>query len=56
MNKILNNFRNIKYGPALEDDKQVLTWIKNLSGSNKNYIDGKWAILKNSKKIQVNYL
>ncbi len=53
MNKILNNFRNIKYGPALEDDKQVLTWIKNLSGSNKNYIDGKWAISKNSKKIQV---
>ena len=51
MNKVLQNFKKIKYGPALEDDTEVLRWIKNLSGSNKNYIDGKWISSKNSKKI-----
>ena len=53
MNKVLQNFKKIKYGPALEDDTEVLRWIKNLSGSNKNYIDGKWISSKNSKKIQI---
>ena len=53
MNKVLQNFKNIKYGPAPEDDTEVLRWIKNLSGSNKNYIDGKWISSKNSKKIQI---
>ncbi|MDC0194713.1 aldehyde dehydrogenase family protein [Alphaproteobacteria bacterium] len=53
MNKILKNFKNIKYGPSPEDDSEVLTWIKNLKGSNQNYINGKWASIKNSKKILV---
>ena len=29
MNKILKNYKNIKYGPAPEDDKEVIAWIKN---------------------------
>ena len=53
MNKILKNFKNIKYGKALEDDSEVLAWIKNLKDSNKNYIDGKWTTSKSTKKIQV---
>ena len=53
MNKILKNYKNIKYGPAPEDDKEVVAWIKKLSKSNKNYIDGKWISSKSSKKIQV---
>jgi hypothetical protein len=27
MNKIIKNFKNIKYGPAPEDDSEVLKWI-----------------------------
>ena len=53
MNKILKNYKNIKYGPAPEDDKEVIAWIKQLSTSNKNYIDGKWIPSKGTKKIQV---
>jgi len=53
MNKILKNFKNIKYGPAPEDDKEVIVWINKLSSPNKNYIDGKWTSSKSSKKIQV---
>ena len=53
MNKILKDFKNIKYGPAPEDDSEVLAWIKNFKSSNKNYIDGKWISIKNSKKISV---
>ena len=53
MSKIIKNYKNIKYGPAPEDDKEVVAWIKKLSTSNKNYIDGKWISSKNSKKIQV---
>ena len=53
MNKILKNFKNIKYGPAIEDDKEVQAWIKNISIPNKNFIDGKWIESKGSKKIQV---
>ena len=52
MNKIIKNYKNIKYGPALEDDKEVLSWIKKI-GSNKNYINGKWTQSKSKKKIQV---
>ena len=29
MSSVIKNFRNIKYGPAPEDDKEVLKWIKN---------------------------
>ena len=53
MSKILKNFKNIKYGPAPEDDKEVVEWIKKISTSNKNYINGKWISSKGSKKIQV---
>ena len=53
MSKILKNFKNIKYGPAPEDDKEAIAWINKLSSPNKNYIDGKWASSKSSKKIQV---
>ena len=52
MNKIVKNFKNIKYGPAPEDDKEVIAWIKQLPIPNKNYIDGKWVSSKSSKKIQ----
>ena len=30
MNKIIKNFKNIRYGPAPEDDSEVLKWINNL--------------------------
>ena len=42
MNKIIRDFKNIKYGPAPEDSKDVLTWIKNLSNPNLNFINGEW--------------
>ena len=46
MNKIIKNFKNISYGPALEDNKEVLEWIKKLSSPNKNFIDGNWTKAK----------
>ena len=52
MKNIIKNFKNIKYGPAPEDDKDVLKWIKNLSSPNKIYIDGKWTVSKSSIKLQ----
>ena len=53
MSKIIKNYTDIKYGPAPEDDKEAVAWIKKLSSPNKNYIDGKWKASKSSKKIQV---
>ena len=53
MNKIIKNFKNIKYGPAPEDDTEVINWIKKISSSNKNYINGKWNTSRGSKKIKV---
>ena len=53
MNKIIKNFKNIKYGPAPEDDTEVINWIKKISSSNKNYINGKWNTSKGAKKIKV---
>jgi len=53
MNKILKNYKDIKYGSALEDDKEVIAWIKKLSASNKNYIDGKLTSSKSLKIIPV---
>ena len=53
MSKIIKNYTDIKYGPAPEDDKEAVAWIKKLSSPNRNYIDGKWALSKSSKKIQV---
>ena len=52
MNNIIKNFKNIKYGPAPEDDKDVLKWIKNLSNPNRIYINGKWTLSKSSKTLQ----
>jgi len=52
MNNIIKNFKNIKYGPAPEDDKDVLKWIKNLSSPNRIYINGKWTLSKSSKILQ----
>jgi len=52
MNNIIKNFKDIKYGPAPEDAKDVLKWIKNLSNPNKIYINGKWTLSKSSKKLQ----
>ena len=34
MNKIIKNFKNIKYGPAPEDDTEVINWINKISSSN----------------------
>ena len=52
MNSVIKNFKDIKYGPAPEDAKDVLKWIKNLSSPNKIYINGKWISSKSSKKLQ----
>ena len=52
MKNIIKNFKNIKYGPAPEDDKDVLKWIKNLSSPNRIYINGKWTLSKSSKTLQ----
>jgi len=52
MSNIIKNFKDIKYGPAPEDEKDVLKWIKNLSSPNKIYINGKWTVSKSSKKLQ----
>ena len=35
MNKIIKNFKNIKYGPAPEDNKDVVKWINELEKPNK---------------------
>ena len=51
MNKIIKNYKNIKYGPAPEDDGEVLQWIKNLSNTNKNFINGEWMKSSSGKTI-----
>ena len=48
MNKIIKNYKNIKYGPAPEDSKEVMKWIKNLPNPNFNFVDGEWK--KSSSK------
>ena len=42
MNKIIKNFKNINYGPAPEDDSEVLKWINKLPKPNHNFINGEW--------------
>ena len=37
MNKIIKNFKNIKYGPAPEDDTEVINWIKKISRRKYSY-------------------
>ena len=53
MSKIIQNFKNISYGPAPEDSKDVMSWINLLNNPNHLYINGSWAKSKSSKKIQV---
>ena len=45
------NFHNIKYGPALEENAEVLQWIKNLPSPNHNFINGEWIKSLSNKKI-----
>ena len=52
MSKVIKNYKNIKYGPALEDDSDVVLWIKSINPKNKNFINGKWIASNNSKTIQ----
>ncbi len=53
MSKIIKNYKDIKYGPAPENDKEAIAWIRKLTSPNRNYIDGKWVPSRSSKKIQV---
>ena len=52
MKDIVKNFRNIKYGPAPEDAKEVNKWIANIDKPNHLYINGKWIKSKSTKTIQ----
>ena len=52
MNKIIKNFKNIKYGPAPEDNQDVVKWINELEKPNKLFIDGKWRKSSSNKKIK----
>ena len=52
MNKVIKNFRNIKYGPAPEDDQEVIEWIKSLPSPNYNFINGDWVKPKTITTIQ----
>ena len=51
MNKIIKNYLNVKYGPALENDKEVLSWIKNIKDPNYNFINGDWTKSNSRKTI-----
>ena len=53
MSKIIQNFKNISYGPAPEDSKDVMSWINSLNNPNHLFINGSWVKSKSSKKIQV---
>ena len=53
MNKITQNFKNISYGPAPEDSKDVMSWINSLNNPNSLFINGVWVKSKSLKKIQV---
>ena len=53
MSKIIQNFKNISYGPAPEDSKDVMSWINSLNNPNHLFINGSWIKSKSSKKIQV---
>ena len=43
MSKIIKDFKNIKYGPAPEDNTEVLQWIKRLPNPNHIFINGDWC-------------
>ena len=53
MSKVIQNFKNISYGPAPEDCKDVMSWINLLNNPNHLFINGSWIKSKSSKKINV---
>ena len=53
MSKIIKNFKNISYGSAPEDSKDVMSWINSMNNPNHLFINGSWVKSKSSKKIQV---
>ena len=53
MSKIIQNFKNISYGPAPEDSKDVMSWINSLKNPNHLFINGIWTKSKSSKKLDV---
>ena len=52
MSEIIKNFKNIKYGPAPEDDNEVLSWIKKLPKPNHNFINGEWCKSLSQKTLR----
>ena len=52
MSKIIKNFKNIEYGPAPEDSKDVKRWIGDLAKPNNLFINGSWIKSKSNIKIQ----
>ena len=53
MDKIIKNFKNISYGPAPEDSKEVYSWIKKLSIPNKIFINNKFIKSSGNKKLNI---
>ncbi len=53
MDKVIKNFKNISYGPAPEDSKEVNSWIKNLKNPNNHFINGKFVKSSSSKKLNI---
>ncbi len=53
MSKIIKNFKNINYGPAPEDSKDVMRWIQELDRPNKLYINGTWIKSNSNKKLNI---
>jgi len=53
MKEVIKNYKNISYGPALEDNKDVLNWIKKLDKPNKIFINGKFVKASGLKKIDI---
>ena len=51
MSSVIKNYKNIKFGPALEDDKEVLKWIKSISKPNKHFINSEWKKSTSNKTL-----
>ena len=52
MSEIIKKFKNIKYGPAPEDDNEVLSWIKKLPKPSHNFINGEWCKSLSQKTLR----
>ena len=52
MNKIIKDFTKVKYGPAIEDDSDVMDWINNIGKPNKIFINGEWIKSSSKKSIK----